>query len=155
VRPDFLVRAGNGRWVVDAKYKDDWSWKKDEHSSDVYQVVSYCSHKGVLRELGQGSDPDERPTAVILYPASSEDPVSDQSRGLELQASPGGNNVLSDFDVDVLRIPVRMPYAEASSPWRVPGDASAPAPVAKRDQLHIEREDGITLFTAFGRFAAG
>jgi 5-methylcytosine-specific restriction endonuclease McrBC regulatory subunit McrC len=89
VRPDFLVRAGIARWVVDAKYKDDWSWKKDEHRSDVYQVVSYCSHKGVLHDLGQGSDADERQKAVILYPASPEDPVSDQSHGLDLQASPG------------------------------------------------------------------
>jgi len=32
VRPDFLVRTDSARWVVDAKYKDDWSWKYDEPS---------------------------------------------------------------------------------------------------------------------------
>jgi hypothetical protein len=131
VRPDFLVRTGNARWVVDAKYKDDWSWRKDDHKSDVYQVVSYCAHKEVkrvLRELGPGSDPNERPTAVILYPASPENPVSDQSRGLDLQASPGGNNVLHDFEVDVLRIPVILPYAEASLPSRAPVGTSAAVP---------------------------
>jgi 5-methylcytosine-specific restriction enzyme subunit McrC len=112
VRPDFLVRAGKTRWVVDAKYKADWSWKENEQQ-DVYQVVSYCAHKGVLRELGFGSEPDERPTAVILYPASPGDQVADQERDLDLNASANEFDVLHDFEVDVLWIPVILPYAEA------------------------------------------
>ena len=159
VRPDFLVRAENAHWVVDAKYKDDWSWTRDEHRSDVYQVVSYCSHKAVLHELGFGAGSSERPTAVILYPAFPVYQVSDQKGGLDLQAAfqaaPDPLDVLRDFEVDVVRIPVIVPYAAASPLSRVPGDASAAVPAAKHAEPHIEREDGITLFTAFGRFAAG
>jgi hypothetical protein len=67
----------------------------------------------------------------------------------------GGDNVLSAFEVDILSIPVSMPFTEAFSLRQAPGDAAVAAPVAKRKQIHIEGEDGITLFTAFGRFAAG
>ncbi len=154
VRPDFLVRASDTRWVVDAKYKDNWSWSQDEQRPDVYQVVSYCSHRAVLQELGWGSDSAQRPTAVILYPASPLDQMSDQRGGLDLQAAPNHLDVLRDFEVDVVRIPVSLPYAEASPPSRVPGDASAAVPAAKHAEPHTEREDGITMFTAFGRFAA-
>jgi 5-methylcytosine-specific restriction endonuclease McrBC regulatory subunit McrC len=110
VRPDFLVRAGDARWVVDAKYKDNWSWTQDEQRPDVYQVVSYCAHKAVLRELGLGSDSRERPTAVILYPASPDAQLTDQAHGLDLQAASNDLNVLYDFEVDVLRIPLSLPY---------------------------------------------
>ncbi len=114
VRPDFWVRAGSARWVVDAKYKDDWSWNHDEHRQDVYQVVSYCTHKEVLRQLGFGSDSNERPTAVILYPATPADQASGQGRGLDLKAAPNHMNVLHDFEVDILRIPVIMPFLSSS-----------------------------------------
>jgi 5-methylcytosine-specific restriction enzyme subunit McrC len=109
VRPDFLVRTDSARWVVDAKYKDDWSWKYDEHRQDVYQVVSYCTHRQVLRELGLGSDSGDRPTAVILYPAAAGDQASDQGHGIDLQALLNNSNVLHDFEVDILRVPVNLP----------------------------------------------
>jgi 5-methylcytosine-specific restriction enzyme subunit McrC len=64
IRPDFLVRAGGKRWVVDAKYKEDWSWRENEQR-DVYQIVSYCAHKAVLRQLDLDQNTDERPIAVI------------------------------------------------------------------------------------------
>jgi 5-methylcytosine-specific restriction endonuclease McrBC regulatory subunit McrC len=114
VRPDFLVRADNFRWVVDAKYKDDWSWNHDEHRQDVYQVVSYCTHRNVLRELGLGLDSGDRPTAVILYPAAAGDQASDQRHGLDLQAAPNQMNVLHDFEVDILRVPVIMTFLSSS-----------------------------------------
>ena len=79
--------------------------------------------------------------------------MSDQGRALDLQASLDERDVLHDFEIDVARIPVSLPYAEASLQSRVAHDASA-APVSRRDKFHTEREDGITLFTAFGRFAA-
>jgi 5-methylcytosine-specific restriction endonuclease McrBC regulatory subunit McrC len=110
IRPDFLVRGGDAQWVVDAKYKDNWSWNNE----DVYQVVSYCTHKQVLRELGLGSDSHERPTAVILYPAAPGDQSADQARGLDLKAAPNQMNVLHDFEVDILRIPVIMPFLSSS-----------------------------------------
>jgi 5-methylcytosine-specific restriction endonuclease McrBC regulatory subunit McrC len=114
VRPDFLVRAENAHWVVDAKYKDDWSWTRDEHRFDVYQVVSYCSHKAVLHELGLGAGSSERPTAVILYPTAPGDQLTDQGRDLDLQAAPNHINVLHDFAVDILRIPVGLPFLSSS-----------------------------------------
>ena len=107
-----------------------------------------------MRELGPNSDPDERPTAIILWPAAPGDQVSDQEGGLDLQASPDHREVRDDFEVNVVRIPVNLPYLEASPPSRFPDDAFAAAPAAKGDRRPIEREDGITLFTAFGRFAA-
>jgi 5-methylcytosine-specific restriction endonuclease McrBC regulatory subunit McrC len=109
IRPDFLVRAGGKRWVVDAKYKEDWSWRENEQR-DVYQIVSYCAHKAVLRQLDLDQNTDERPIAVILYPPSSGDQMPDQRRGLDLQASIGDHNILHDFEIDVVRIPVSLPY---------------------------------------------
>jgi hypothetical protein len=110
IRPDFLVRARDARWVVDAKYKDDWSWNNE----DVYQVVSYCAHKQVLRELGLGPDSSERPTAVILYPAAPGDQLADQERGLDLRAALRDGNVLQDFEFDILRIPMSLPFLSFS-----------------------------------------
>jgi 5-methylcytosine-specific restriction endonuclease McrBC regulatory subunit McrC len=114
VRPDFLVRADDFQWVVDAKYKDDWSWNHDEHRQDVYQVVSYCTHRHVLRELGLGLNSGERPTAVILYPAAPDHQASDQGHGLDLQAALNQMNVLHDFEVDILRVPIIMPFLSSS-----------------------------------------
>jgi 5-methylcytosine-specific restriction enzyme subunit McrC len=113
VRPDFLVHSGDARWVVDAKYTDNWSWNNE----DVYQVIAYSAHKDVTRvlsELGPGSDSDHRPTAVILYPALPGDQVSDQARGLNLRAALRDGNVLQDFEFDILRIPVILPSLSSS-----------------------------------------
>jgi len=154
VRPDFLVRAGNARWVVDAKYTDNWSWNNE----DVYQVIAYCAHREVrrvLNELKPGSDSDQHPTAVILYPAQLGDQMPDHESGLDLSAPPGDVDVRHDFEVDILRIPVSLPYLEESRSSRLPADASAAVAGTEHGELPVQREDGITQFTAFGRFAAG
>jgi hypothetical protein len=54
-----------------------------------------------------GNDPD--------VPASPVDQVSYQKAGLDLQAAPDPLDVLQDFEVDVVRIPVSVPYAEATA----------------------------------------
>ena len=154
VRPDFLVRSGDARWVVDAKYTVDWSWNNE----DVYQVVAYCAHKQVkkvLGELGPGSGSNEPPAAVILYPAQVGDQIPDHESGLDLSAPSGDVDVRHDFEVDVLRIPVSLPYLEESRSSRLPADASAAVPGREHGELHVQREDGITQFTTFGRFASG
>jgi hypothetical protein len=152
VRPDFLVHSGDARWVVDAKYTDNWSWNNE----DVYQVIAYSAHKDVTRvlsELGPGLDLSDHPTAVILYPTSPGDKGPEERSELELKTPPNRVDALHDFEVDVLRIPVSLPYMEASAPSRLPADASAAVPRAEHGQLHAQPDDGITLFTAFGRFA--
>lgn len=108
VRPDFLVSNENERWVVDAKYKENWSWAHEDERADVFQIVSYCSHRGVLLRRGLASD-TKRPTAVILYPGSLADRASDQTLGLDLERLSDEAHMLRGFEVDVARIPVNLP----------------------------------------------
>jgi len=67
IRPDFLVRAGYERLILDAKYKD--LIRQTPHGAfrwDAYQVLSYSQHKDVQ---SWWSDRELPPSMIILcYP---------------------------------------------------------------------------------------
>jgi 5-methylcytosine-specific restriction endonuclease McrBC regulatory subunit McrC len=106
VRPDFLVKASDGAWIVDAKYKENWNWSRKEHKLDVLQIVTYSRHREVLKQLELTPDHDQRPNAVIVYPGPSE---SDPEPRLSLRTPESHDDVLQDFQVTVMRIPLDLP----------------------------------------------
>jgi len=77
VRPDFLVRWGDLRLILDAKYKDFSKQKpggsEDENSFrwDTYQVLAYSQHRGVKQQLSGRPGDGAAPSAMILcYPVN-------------------------------------------------------------------------------------
>ena len=108
VRPDFLVTDSQNGWIVDAKYKPNWSWNKQDHRPDVYQVMAYSRHRGVLRELGNLMKriDEPHPTVVILGPGT---PLSDEPElALDL-AKTARNTPLNAFQVQLVKLDIPLP----------------------------------------------
>jgi 5-methylcytosine-specific restriction endonuclease McrBC regulatory subunit McrC len=63
VRPDFLIK--DCKWIVDCKYKK-YPESLEKAREDVYQVVAYSRHKGVLKELSDNEKDPEK--MILLYP---------------------------------------------------------------------------------------
>lgn len=113
VRPDYLINEGETKWIVDAKYKKNWSGK--EQHDDIYQVLAYSRHKKVLEELNmlQSSsnevtfcDTCQRLKIMILYPDSK--PCDDwESFNLDLNAS--NEHELEDFTVGIKKMKIPLP----------------------------------------------
>jgi 5-methylcytosine-specific restriction endonuclease McrBC regulatory subunit McrC len=101
VRPDFIVRDKGV--VVDCKYKFCPQGVVDEQErADVYQVVAYSRHRGVIEGIDglQGRKTPER--LVLLYP----EVVQDQSRwGQMSEASPPDNS----FEIPLVRARLYCP----------------------------------------------
>jgi len=108
VHPDFLVADGQNRWIIDSKYKENWSWDREDHRADVYQVVAYSRHKGVLRQLDclMEHTQESRTTLVILYPVTSSS--SNPERELDLTGAADGN-VLDVFEVKIVKRGIDLP----------------------------------------------
>jgi 5-methylcytosine-specific restriction endonuclease McrBC regulatory subunit McrC len=110
VRPDFLVKASDGAWIVDAKYKENWDWGRKEHRPDVFQIVTYSRHKEVLKQLELNPDHEQRPNAAIVYPGPSENHRAEPR--LSLRTPENRGDILDDFQVAVIRIPLPLPKNE-------------------------------------------
>ncbi len=119
VRPDFLVANAQNGWIVDAKYKEEWSWDRSQYRSDVYQIMAYSRHEGVLQTLGDlvGGVAASHPTLVILYPPTAPAGHLD-SEGLDLTQPTGrlqrsaGND---EFHVPLGRKSVALPVRKHRS----------------------------------------
>lgn len=64
VRPDFLL-IGDGE-IIDCKYKCLNPRLNDNERADVYQIVSYSRHSGVLEKLSGSQDKPSK--LVLMYP---------------------------------------------------------------------------------------
>ena len=61
IRPDFYASHNQTPWIIDAKYKDinlayreinDNNKKTKPPHSDIYQVIAYSQHRGLLDKMG-------------------------------------------------------------------------------------------------------
>jgi hypothetical protein len=110
VRPDFLVVDGDKAWIVDAKYKVDWSWRNPEHRPDVFQVLAYSRHKKVLEEiraLGGSGQPCDG--IVVLYPL--ERSGMDANLGERLCQNVRIASRTEEFDIPLVALPISLPNA--------------------------------------------
>ncbi|MGI9307148.1 MAG: 5-methylcytosine restriction system specificity protein McrC [Gammaproteobacteria bacterium] len=53
VRPDFYIPSAEGETpqIIDAKYKDNLINKQQPEQEDVFQIIAYSRHRGVLRKI--------------------------------------------------------------------------------------------------------
>jgi 5-methylcytosine-specific restriction endonuclease McrBC regulatory subunit McrC len=113
VRPDFLVTVNKQAWIVDAKYKRDWSWKDKNYRTDIYQVVAYSRHKKVLQLLlNLNSEMGGKPEIVVLYPFDSAAGRNgfDPSHGLSVQyIFNNSEDRLDEFEIQIVRAPIILP----------------------------------------------
>jgi hypothetical protein len=111
VRPDFLVvdRTSGMGWIVDAKYKPDWSW--EDHRPDVYQLMAYSRHRQVLQKLQELLDCTNEPpiAAVILFPRGT---FLGQSPGIFHLTATTPHDTLNAFQIPLTRCPVPLPAWE-------------------------------------------
>jgi len=81
VRPDFIIPAQAGACgvVVDAKYKYQWNQKEDRQ--DVYQLLAYSRHGGVLSRLHE--QPERQIRLLVLYPSETDTAANNAALNLD------------------------------------------------------------------------
>lgn len=117
VRPDFLMINKEEdryiKYIIDSKYKPNWDFDQDDKKKDVYQVISYSRHKGVIDEFKSllnndnfNDDPNSY-KIFILYP-----PAENKNENLKLLLE--WKNISNDdkcdsFEIDIFRKAIQLP----------------------------------------------
>jgi 5-methylcytosine-specific restriction enzyme subunit McrC len=118
LRPDYLIKK-NKKAIIDAKYKYDWGQRgKDSRvREDVYQVLAYSRHKGVLKWLWNLDNDNESiddlneksPDAIyILYP---EDKQGSDEFNLDLEQN--CYDPIAGFVIPIYKCPIPLPLKQS------------------------------------------
>ena len=112
LRPDYLIRKSK-KAIIDAKYKYDWG---SSERKDVYQVLAYSRHKGVLKWLWNLEDNNEFtddlnekcPDAIyILYPEDHQ-----ETNEVNLDLEQNFYKQISGFVLPIYKCPIPLPVKQ-------------------------------------------
>ena len=94
VRPDFYVPSDDEPWIIDAKYK---SIENKPAREDIYQVVAYSCHHGILKEIKHNANIQ----LAIAYPDLN------QTENSPAFTAENTNAFLSDLHVYKIPCPIK------------------------------------------------